>query len=380
MADLDDIGDAEQEYNETDIMKDVIVLSAGGTGGHVFPAEALAQELRARGYRIVIITDKRGYAFGRLGDDVPVHCVRAATLKSGIRGKVRAAVQMGIGILHAAILLLKYRPVVIVGFGGYPSFPAVFAGQLLGMSTVLHEQNAVLGRANAVLARRAKAIATSLPDTIGIGEKDKAKVTLTGNPVRSEIIGVRDVTYEAPVDKIKILITGGSQASDVFARVVPSAVMHLPEGLRRRLFIMHQARAASMAETELKYKEAGVWAEVKPFFTDMPARLKACHLFIGRAGASTVCEIAVTGRPAIFVPYPGHGDEQQKHNANTIAAKGGAWMMTEDVFTPEKLAETLTELIKEPLMLKQVADIARTCGKPDAVHHLAKLVERRIKT
>ncbi len=359
--------------------KKTIVLAAGGTGGHLFPAEALAQELINRGHKVVILTDKRGEAFKSLGDKAEIKTVRAAYLKSGILSKVKAVFDMGLGILQAALLLKKHKPDVIVGFGGYPSFPGVFAGQKMGIPTILHEQNAVLGKANVWLADKALEIATSLPDTKGIKEANKAKVTTTGNPVRSGIIAVRDSAYETPSGDLRILITGGSQAAKVFGDVVPDAVGKLPEDLKKRLTVIHQCREDAVEVTEKKYQTAGVKAEIKSFFNDMADRLKTCHLFIGRSGASTVAEVAVVGRPAIFVPYPGHADMQQKYNAEVIANNGGAWMVMQDNFTPDTLAAQLTEFMGNPAMLEKAAAAAKSCGKPDATGNLADVVEKRLK-
>ena len=357
-----------------------IVLAAGGTGGHLFPAEALAQELLARGHKVVIITDKRGNAFKSVGDRVDIHTVRAATLRAGIISKIKAVTDMGIGILQARKLLKKIKPDVIVGFGGYPSFPGVFAGQHLGIPTILHEQNAVLGKANVWLADKAEQIAVSLPGTSGIKPANQNKVVTTGNPVRADIVAVRNNLYQPPGNDMRIFITGGSQAAKVFSDVVPEAVGRLPDDLKKKLSIVHQCREDDVAPTEAKYKIAGVKVEIKSFFNDMADRLKTCHLFIGRSGASTVAEIAAVGRPAIFVPYPGHKDMQQKFNAEVLSTKGGGWMMMQDSFSPDAVAAKLTELMRDPKQLEQAAAAAKSCGQPDAARNLADVVEKKIAT
>ena len=357
-----------------------IVLAAGGTGGHLFPAEALAQELLARGHKVVIITDKRGNAFKSVGDRVDIHTVRAATLRAGLLSKVKAVIDMGLGILQARKLLKQIKPDVIVGFGGYPSFPGVFAGQRLGIPTILHEQNAVLGKANKWLADKAEKIAVSLPGTSGIKPANQNKVVTTGNPVRADIVAVRNTLYQAPTTDMRIFITGGSQAAKVFSEVVPEAVSKLPDDLKRKLQIVHQCREDDIAPTQAKYQGAGVKAEIKSFFNDMADRLKGCHLFIGRSGASTVAEIAAVGRPAIFVPYPGHKDMQQKFNAEVISTKGGGWVMLQESFNPDAVAAKLAELMKNPAMLEQAAAAAKSCGQPDAARNLADVVEKKIAT
>jgi UDP-N-acetylglucosamine--N-acetylmuramyl-(pentapeptide) pyrophosphoryl-undecaprenol N-acetylglucosamine transferase len=360
--------------------KRTILLAAGGTGGHLFPAEALAQELLARGHRVVIVTDKRGNAFKSLGDRVDIHIVRAATLRAGVMNKVRAIVDMSAGIIAAIKLLKKIKPDVVVGFGGYPSFPGVFAGQRLGIPTILHEQNAVLGKANKWLANKAEQIAVSLPGTVGIAPANKDKVITTGNPVRAEIVAVRETQYQQPAEDLRIFVTGGSQAAKVFADVLPEAVGKMSPELKQRLSIVHQCREDDIAPTQAKYQGAGVKAEIKSFFNDMADRLKNCHLFIGRSGASTVAEIATVGRPAIFVPYPGHKDMQQKFNAEVVSNRGGGWVILQDNFKPDAVADKLTELMTHPSALTLAAAAAKSCGQPDAARNLADVVEKKIAT
>lgn len=350
-----------------------IVLAAGGTGGHLFPAEALTEELLTRGHQVTIMTDKRGQAFKSLGDRVTVHTVRAATLKPGLTSKIRAVVDMNLGILTALLLLIKDRPDVVVGFGGYPSFPGVFAGQLLGIPTILHEQNAVLGKANQFLAFLARKIALSLPNTKSIRDADRKKTVLTGNPVRKNIIEAGKRDYAVPVDIFNILITGGSQAANIFGEIVPVATALLPQDLRVKLRIMHQCREEQLAAVTEKYRAAGVTAEVKTFFSDMAERLGSCHLFIGRSGASTVAEIAVAGLPAIFVPLR-HADMQQKYNAEVLSNAGAAWLILQENFTPEALAQKMTEVMQNPFILEKSALAAKTCARPAAAQLLADAV------
>jgi UDP-N-acetylglucosamine--N-acetylmuramyl-(pentapeptide) pyrophosphoryl-undecaprenol N-acetylglucosamine transferase len=348
-----------------------IILAAGGTGGHLYPAEALAQELLNRRHAVIIITDKRGSAFQKLGGKVQIDCVRAATFRPGILSKIKAVFDICAGIFQAAKLLRKYQPALVVGFGGYPSFPTVFAAQRLGIPTILHEQNAVLGKANLWLAKDAEVIAASLPLA-------RDKVVVTGNPVRAGICAVRNHPYPPLGGTLEIFITGGSQAAKIFSEVVPDAVRQLPEEIKQRLHVVHQCREDDIIATADKYRAAGVKAEIKSFFNDMPERLSACHLFIGRSGASTVAEIAVVGRPAIFVPYPGHADQQQKHNAELIAQKDGAWIIPQENFTAEALARQIEHLAKNPALLESAAAAAKSCGQPEAVKNLANLVEREI--
>lgn len=356
-----------------------IVLAAGGTGGHLYPAEALAQELLNRGHKVIIITDKRGDVFKRLADRVQIYSIRAATFKPGIVSKIKSVLDICIGMVQAALLLQKMRPALVVGFGGYPSFPTVYAAQRMGYLTILHEQNAVLGKANGHLANEAVVIATSLPETRNITPKNQSKVVVTGNPVRAAICAVRDVPYPSLQDEIRIFITGGSTAlTRIFNETVPEAARLLPEDIRRRLRIVHQCREAERAATAERYRAAGVTAEIKSFFDDMPERLSACHLFIGRSGASTVAEIAVVGRPAIFVPYPGHADMQQKYNAIQLSEAGGGWIVMQDQFTPAVLAKQIEAFAKDPSILENAAKAAKSCGQPEAVKNLADVVGRKL--
>jgi len=358
-----------------------IILAAGGTGGHLYPAEALALELLNRGHQVIIITDKRGSAFQNLGDKVRIERVNAATFKPGLASKIKSVMDICIGIAQAALLIKKYRPALIVGFGGYPSFPTVFAGQRMGCSTVIHEQNAILGKANFWLADASSRIAASLPETKGIKPANAGKVVVTGNPVRAGICAARDKAYPplTLTGNFEIFITGGSQAARIFSEVVPEAVGLLPGDIKARLHLVHQCREPDIQAAAEKYRKAGVKAEIKPFFHDMPERLSACHLFIGRSGASTVAEIAVVGRPAIFVPFQ-HADRQQFLNAELLAAKDGAWVIPQEKFTAETLARQIEHLAKNPSILENAAKAAKSCGQPEAVRKLADAIEERLKT
>lgn len=357
-----------------------VVLCAGGTGGHLFPAEALAAELLSRDIPVVIFTDKRGHAFKSLGDRAPIHMIRAATLKPGLPAKIRALFEMGLGILGAAKKLLALKPAVVVGFGGYPSFPGTFAAQLLRIPTILHEQNAVLGKANVWLANGARRIALSLEGTKGLSPRQQQKTVVTGNPVRAPIIEAGKTPYTPPENRFSILITGGSQAANIFGAIVPESFKHFTESQKSQFYVMHQCREEAREMTQKFYDDVGIKAETASFFNNMEERLANCQLFIGRSGASTVAEIAVAGRPAIFVPYPGHADMQQKHNADMIAGRGGAWVMLQPDFTPEALAEKIGSFLADPAILAQAAAATATCGRPDAAKRLADLVMAEVPT
>lgn len=356
----------------------LIVLAAGGTGGHMFPAEALARALIARGVRVALITDRRGEAFGDSLPAVPVYRIRAGRLGRDTLVRLRAVLDMGLGWLDARRLLRSLAPAAIVGFGGYPSIPTVIAASNHRIPIVLHEQNALLGRANRRLATRARAVATSfakvalLPDGVG--------ATMTGNPVRPGILAVRDRSYAAPGadDRVSLFVMGGSQGARVFSEVVPAAMALLPEPLKARLAIVQQCRPEDLDTARTAFAAAGVEAELSAFFTDVPDRLAASHLVIARAGASTVAELGVAGRPAILVPYPFATDDHQTANAERFAEGGGAWVIGQRGFKPETLAQRIETLLALPDTLARAASAARDAGSPDAAERLASLVMSQI--
>jgi UDP-N-acetylglucosamine--N-acetylmuramyl-(pentapeptide) pyrophosphoryl-undecaprenol N-acetylglucosamine transferase len=352
----------------------LIILAAGGTGGHMFPAEALAHTLIARGIRVALITDQRGQAFGESLPAVAVHRIRASRLPRHTMDRLKAVIEMGLGGLEARRLMRTLNPSVVVGFGGYPSIPTVFAAALTRIPIVLHEQNALLGRANRRLAARAAAIATSFETVSGIPAG--APTTLTGNPVRPGVIAVRDAAYDAPTQDgpLSILVTGGSQGARIFSEVVPAAVSLLPDELKARLRIVQQCRPEDIAAVTAEFRAAGVAAELSTFFADIPARLAACHLAITRSGASTVAELGVAGRPAILIPYPFATDDHQTSNAEAYAKGGGGWVISQRILTPKFLAERITALASRPDTLVRAAEAARKEGRPDAAERFADLV------
>lgn len=363
--------------NET---KKKIFLAAGGTAGHLFPAEALGEELIAMNYDVRLVTDKRGARFKGALKNIPVYSLYAATFKSGLLNKLNAAFKLGLGFLQSIHLLFKHKPDLIVGFGGYPSLPIVFTAQLLGFETMIHDQNGVLGAANAFLAKRAKIIATSLPIVLGIRESDKGKVIMTGSPVRPAIIHQRFTPYQQPSKDtdFNLFVVGGSQGAKVFSRVVPDAVALLPKELQGKLKITQQCRLDDVADTQKKYADMGVKATVSHFYENIAEIIASAHLIIGRSGASTVSEIATIGRPAIFVPLH-HADKQQYINAQALTDHGAGWVMVENGFTPEALCAQLETLMQLPEKLAEVANKAKECGRPSAAKELAKVVKEKIE-
>lgn len=356
----------------------LVLLSAGGTGGHLTPALALAHDLKARGYRVGLVTDGRAKKYGlALDEGIDVYTIKAGTLGRGIVGKIKGLTALGAGMVQAFLLLKKLNPAVVVGFGGYPSFPAVFAAQKLEIPTIIHEQNAILGKANAMLAVKADRVALSYPEGRGLEERDKMRAVFTGNPVRAAIAALFNEPYPVvnPDGPLNIFVMGGSLGASVFSTFLPAALATLPEDLRRRLNVVQQCRAEDVEPAQAAYDAIGVKAECAAFFNDVHERLTAAHLFIGRSGAATVAEIAVAGRPALFVPYPHHKDQQQKINAQALAEAGGAWLMEQDNdFTSEAVAALLGELFAAPQKLFAAAEAARSCGKPDAARRLGNLV------
>ncbi len=356
----------------------LIVLAAGGTGGHVFPAEALAESLLARGYRLALVTDSRGAAYGGVLGTVETHRLPLARMSGGLAARVRSVVSIGASVFRARALLRRLAPGAVIGFGGYPSLPTVLAATQLGIPSAIHEQNAVLGRANRLLARRVSAIATSFPEVKFLGAELRQRTTVTGNPVRPAVRAIRGSAYAVPTsgDRFRILVVGGSQGASIFSKVVPAALAILAPHLRERIDIAQQARAEDLEAARAAYAGLCMNADLQPFFNDVPARLQAAHLVICRSGASTVAELAVAGRPAIMVPYPHATDDHQTANAAALAALGGGWITPNSEFNAMSLAERLSALLADPAPLGRAAAAAHDAGRPDAAERLADLVQR----
>lgn len=353
----------------------LVMLAAGGTGGHIFPAEALARALLKRGLNVCLVTDHRGGQFSADMLDVPVLRIRAAGLGSSWLSKLRGVTEMLIGAAQAYMKIRKLKPALVVGFGGYPSVPTVFAASRAQVPVMLHEQNAVIGRANKVLLPLARIIATSFPHVGGMDASSKTRSVLTGNPVRPAICALHGLDYPAVSDTspIKLLIMGGSLGATVFSEVVPKAVKLLPEPLRKRLIISQQCRKDDLEAVKQSYGEHGVQVELATFFHDVPERLAACHLAICRSGASTVAELCVAGKPAILVPYPFALTGEQMANAESVAEAGGAWLIPQPAFTQEALAVRLESLLTLPVNLTKAAAAAKALARLHAADELADL-------
>lgn len=355
----------------------LILLTAGGTGGHVFPAEALAAELAGRGYGLALVTDRRGQAYGGALGAIDTHRIAAGGIAGrGIAAKVGAVLELGLGVIQARRLLKRLRPAVVVGFGGYASVPAMVAAALTGCPSVIHEQNAVLGRANRLLAGTVRRIATSFGEVSHMDERLKGKIVHTGMPVRAAVAALRDAPYP-PLDDaspISLLVLGGSQGARVLSEVVPAALARLPESIRTRLSVSQQCRPEDLDAVRAAYAGSGITTTLESFFHDVPERLAAAHLVIARAGASTVAELTALGRPAILVPYPHAIDDHQTANAHALDEAGGGWLMPQDAFTPETVAARLQSLFTQPGTLARAAGCARAAGRPNAAARLADAV------
>ena len=358
-------------------IKRPVMLAAGGTGGHLFPAFALAEELGRRGIAVELATDMRGDRYGTGFPAQKVHRIHSATL--GGRSPVAVAKTgwtLTRGVREAFKLMGQSRPAVVVGFGGYPSFPPLLAARMRGIPSVLHEQNAVLGRANRMLAKRVDLIATSFAKVGMLDAALQSRVRMTGNPVRQAVIDAAATPYRAPSAnaRFNLLVFGGSQGASFFSDAVPPALAKLSPGLRARLEVTQQAREEDVERTRAAYAAAGIAAEIAPFFRDLPARMANAHLVIARAGASTVAELVAMGRPSILVPLPHALDNDQLRNATTVAESGGGFAIPQKDLSVERLAAEIERLAAAPDELDRVAAAAKAQGRPDAAVRLADLV------
>ncbi len=356
----------------------VAVITAGGTGGHLFPAQALAEALGARGWRVVLATDERTRAMAE-GFPAERHlAIPSATLSGGIAARAGAVVTILRGVAHSRVVLKEIGPAVVIGFGGYPSLPIMIGALTQRRRTVIHEANAVLGRANGLLAPHVTAVARAFPTLLKATPAVLARAEVVGNPVRPEIRALAGLGYEPPTafGPLRLLITGGSQGARLLSELPPAAIAALPEALRTRLEVVQQTRPESIELARRIYADALVEAEIAPFFRDMAGRLARAHLVIGRAGASTVSEIAVAGRPSILVPLKVALDDDQGQNARLLGEAGAAEVVREDALTLPGLAALLTALLEDPARLARMAAAAAAAATPDGAERLADLVER----
>jgi UDP-N-acetylglucosamine--N-acetylmuramyl-(pentapeptide) pyrophosphoryl-undecaprenol N-acetylglucosamine transferase len=354
------------------------VLAAGGTGGHLIPAFVLAEELIRRGHHVALITDARGAAIPGKPDALPVHVLPAGRI-AGLNplGWLRGLRAILEGRRMALRLFESFGPSCVVGFGGYPALPALLAATSAGIATVIHEQNAVLGRLNRFLAGRVNAIATAYARVDRLAEKLAEKVHCVGNPVRDDVLKLRDEPFPAFTDEglLRVLVTGGSQGARVLSEVVPDGLAMLPPALRQRLQVTQQCRAEDIEAVRARYAGHDIPAELATYFEDMAGRLADTHLFIGRSGASTVAEITAVGRPAILIPLPIATDDHQAANTREVVAAGGARMIRQEKFTAAELAKQIQAMAQQPGSMANAAHAAWNCGYPNATRDLADLVE-----
>jgi UDP-N-acetylglucosamine--N-acetylmuramyl-(pentapeptide) pyrophosphoryl-undecaprenol N-acetylglucosamine transferase len=354
-----------------------VLVAAGGTGGHLFPAEALAAALIRRGISVHLATDRRAARFGGGFAEDTVHVISSATLRGrDPLSMITMAFSLGLGVAQAWALIGRLKPAAVIGFGGYPTVPPVLAGVWRGLPTLIHDANAVLGRANRFLAPRVTAIATTFPDIFREKPELGAKATMTGNPVRPAVVAAATTAYPAIVASLRLLIFGGSQGARVMADVVPAAIGLLEPALRARLDIVQQAREEDLERVRTAYGGLAVSAEVEPFFADLPARMAASHLVIARSGAGTVAELSAIGRPAILVPLPHAIDQDQFANAGVLERVGAARRLPQKEFTPRRLADEIAALVAAPQRLQDMAAAAHSIGRRDAADQLAQLVLR----
>ncbi len=354
------------------------VLAAGGTGGHMIPAHALAGELMSRGHHVALITDERGSRIPGLFDRVPVHVLPAGRMSKNPIKAFKAFRAIMTGRAMAMRLYETVEPSAVIGFGGYPALPALLAARRMGIPTAIHEQNAVLGRVNRLMAGKVDAVATAYEQVDRLPSRARDKVELVGNPVREEVLALRAEPYPPLSDDgiFRLLVTGGSQGASILGEVVPEALALLPEHFRRRLQVTQQCREEDIEDVRARYAKAEIPADLATYMEDLPARLAWSHLVIARAGASTIAELTAAGRPAILVPLPGATDDHQTANAREMARSGGARVIPQSRFNPVELGKQMQKLGLAPQALANAAARAASVGHPLATQKLADLVER----
>lgn len=355
-----------------------ILLAAGGTGGHMFPAGALAEHLKQDGYEVHLATDKRGMAYVSNLTPMELHQLPAATVYSGgLLALPLRVITLILGLLASIILIIRLRPKVIVGFGGYPSFAPIMIGLMLRRRVLVHEQNAVLGRVNKLAANLGAYVATSFSETANMPTAAARKMRRTGNPLRPAILQAAKGGYRylASARAFELLVFGGSQGASILTEIVPEALALLPTDKKRRLRIVHQVRQPEMRAALSAYSAEGIYSEIRDFFNDLPVRMRRAHLMIARGGASTVAEATALGVPSIFVPLPGSLDQDQAHNVRLLAKRGGAMVINQKDLSAEGLAAEIEKLMDDEVQLQQISDKARKFAELDATGRLFRYVD-----
>jgi UDP-N-acetylglucosamine--N-acetylmuramyl-(pentapeptide) pyrophosphoryl-undecaprenol N-acetylglucosamine transferase len=353
-----------------------LFLVAGGTGGHIFPVFALAEILLLKGYVPHLITDPRGSKIQKSHTALMIHQMYLARMNhSHLIKKLLGLLSLGLGFFQSLLWILRFQPVIVIGFGGYPTLPPMLAAIILKRLHIIHEQNAVLGRVNRWLAPWVRKIAISFPHTLKLPPKQKEKVVLTGLPVRNAIAALRYVPYQPLESQLRILVLGGSQGTKIFSEMIPDALSHLPPELRKRLHMTQQCRPEDINRVKKNYRTLDVSSELASFFDDISKHLAIAHLVIARSGASTCAELMVTGRPAILIPLPSAMDDHQTENARWIAQAGAAWHLPQATLTSRTLADLIEDLFAKPAALMFASEAMRSLGQIDAVDKLVELIE-----
>lgn len=354
--------------------KPLLIIAAGGTGGHMFPAQALAESMLTHGWRVQLMTDARGARYaGGFPDAVEVIVLKSGTFaRGGLLAKLAVPFQIVGGIASAVGRLMRDRPAAVVGFGGYPSIPAIAAATILRLPRMIHEQNGVLGRVNQIFARHVTAVACGTwPTTLPKGVEG----VHTGNPVRGAVLARAGAGYIAPGDyPMSILVMGGSQGARILSDTVPQAIIGLPDHLRRHIRVIQQARPEDHDRVTTAYDQAGVRAMVEPFIHDVPEKMAEAQLVISRSGASSVADISVIGRPAVLIPFAAATADHQTANARGLVDAGGAILIPESKLTADSLREQIDMVLTNAQGAAQMAAAALSCGKPDATERLTTLV------
>ncbi|MDG4719866.1 MULTISPECIES: undecaprenyldiphospho-muramoylpentapeptide beta-N-acetylglucosaminyltransferase [Thalassospira] len=374
---MTDFANLDTSATDTPLAGQVIAVTSGGTGGHMFPAVALSKSLVRRGAKVLFFTDARAARYTDGVEGVETVILPAGGIAGkGIKGRLTGALRLSLGTLKARSLIKKAKPAAVIGFGGYASIPATMSAKWLGIPYAIHEQNAVLGRANRLVASNAERIATSFSKVTMIAPGDEAKVIWTGNPVRAEVAALAASDYVAPTEDgpIRLLITGGSQGARILSEVLPNALVSLPEDIRKRLHVTQQARDEDIDAVRATYEGTLIDVTLASFINDIPEKLRDCHLVIARSGASTVAELTAAGRPGFLVPLPHAIDDHQRFNAQQVEDSGGAWLLPQDRFTSELVSERLTKLLTNPAALTRAAKAAKSSGRANAAERLADMV------
>lgn len=358
-----------------EINKKTVILAAGGTGGHIFPALSLGKHLIDSGKNVLLITDERFYNIDARYKDIKVFKIKAGSMSGTILKKIKGLFKNLLGLLRSTWILKKHKPDLVIGFGGYPSFPTMIAAGLCNVDSYIHEQNSTCGRVNKIFLSKVKKIATSFETVLGIEDKYRNKIILTGNPVREEIIKARENKFFYDTKSpIKILVIGGSQGAKIFSQVIPEAIMLLSEDIKSRLMIMQQCRKEDVKEVRQFYIDNSIDADIDSFFNNMNERLSMANIVIARSGASTIAELTVVGRPSILIPFKYAMDDHQTHNAKYLEKKNASIMINEDEFTPQTLYNQILALIMDNNMLNVMAENAYKCGNVDSIKKLALAV------